>query len=87
MKFLNMKKKSSSDILEQTPATNDEIKCPICLSEEKLIQKCYKCKACSFYFHLDCYNIFICSETKVGKINEENALNNFECYRCKEEKK
>ena len=29
MKFLNMKKKSSSDILEQNPATNDEIKCSI----------------------------------------------------------
>ena len=85
--FLNMKKKRSSDVLEQNPTTNDEIKCSICLGEEKLIPNCYKCITCSSYFHLDCYNIFINSETKEEKIKAENALNNFECYRCKEEKK
>ena len=85
--FLNMKKKRSSDILDQNPPGNDEIKCSICLGEEKLIPKCYKCITCSSYFHLDCYNIFIIKETKEEKINEEIALNNFECFRCKEEKK
>ena len=85
--FLNMKKKRSSDILDQNPPGNDEIKCSICLGEEKLIPKCYKCITCSSYFHLDCYNIFIIKETKEEKITEENALNNFECFRCKEEKK
>jgi len=85
--FLNMKKKRSSDIIDQNPPGNDEIKCSICLGEEKLIPKCFKCITCSSFFHLDCYNIFINSEKKEEKINEEIALNNFECYRCKEEKK
>ena len=56
--FLNMKKKRSSDVLEQNPTSNDEIKCSICLGEEKLIPNCRKCSTCGAYFHLECYNLF-----------------------------
>ena len=88
--LLNKKKKRdsniSSEIFDQNSSGNNEIKCSICLGEEKLIPNCYKCTTCCSYFHLDCYNLFTFPETKEDKINREIALNNFECYRCKEEK-
>ena len=89
--LLNRKKKRdsniSSEIFDQNSSTNNEIICSICLGEEKLIPNCFKCSTCSSYFHIECYNLFTFPETKEDKINIENALNNFECYRCKEEKK
>ena len=89
--LLNRKKKRdsniSSEIFDQNSSSNNEIKCSICLGEEKLIPNCYKCSTCSSYFHLECYNLFTFQETKEEKIDKEKALNNFECYRCREEKK
>ena len=88
--LLNRKKKRdsniSSEIFDQNSSANNEIRCSICLGEEKLIPNCYKCSTCSSYFHLDCYNLFTIPETKEEKITKEIASNNFECYRCKKEK-
>ena len=88
--LLNRKKKRdsniSSEIFDQNSSANNEIRCSICLGEEKLIPNCYKCATCSSYFHLDCYNLFTFPETKEEKITKEIASNNFECYRCKKEK-
>ena len=88
--LLNRKKKRdsniSSEIFDQNSSANNEIRCSICLGEEKLIPNCYKCSTCSSYFHLDCYNLFTFPETKEEKITKEIASNNFECYRCKKEK-
>ena len=89
--LLNRKKKRdsniSSEIFDQNSSTNNEIICSICLGEEKLIPNCFKCSTCSSYFHIECYNLFTFPATQEDKINIENVLNNFECYRCKEEKK
>ena len=88
--LLNKKKKRdsniSSEMNEQNSVHNNEIRCSICLGEEKLVPNCYKCITCSSYFHLDCYNFFSFKETKEEKITKEN-IDKFECYRCKEEKK
>ena len=88
--LLNRKKKRdsniSSEIFDQNSSANNEIRCSICLGEEKLIPNCYKCTTCSSYFHLECYNLFTFPETKEEKITKEIASNNFECYRCKKEK-
>ena len=87
--FLNKKKKRDSNIsseMEQNSLTNHEIRCSICLGEEKLIPNCFKCKTCEAYFHVECYNLFTFPETIEAKLHEENVLENFECYRCKKEK-
>ena len=87
--FLNRKKKRdpniSSEIFDLNSSYN-ETRCSICLGEEKLVSNCYKCKTCSAIFHIECYNLFTFAETKEEKISKEN-MNDFECYRCKEEKK
>ena len=87
--FLNRKKKRdpniSSEIFDLNSASN-ETRCSICLGEEKLVPNCYKCMTCSAFFHIECYNLFTFAETEEEKINKEN-MNNFECYRCREEKK
>ena len=88
--LLNRKKKRdsniSSEMNEINSVHNTEIRCSICLGEEKLVPNCYKCITCSSYFHIDCYNFFSFKETKEDKIDIEN-IDKFECYRCKEEKK
>ena len=61
-------------------------RCSICLDEEKLVPNCYKCKACSALFHIECYNLFAFSETEEEKISIEK-MNDFECYHCREENK
>ena len=90
--LLNRKKKRdsniSSEIFEQNSISNNEIRCSICLGEEKLIPNCGKCITCGAYFHLECYNLFKLPETKEQLINEETFINNnYECYRCREEKR
>ena len=90
--LLNRKKKRdsniSSEIFEQNSISNNEIRCSICLGEEKLIPNCGKCITCGSYFHLECYNLFKLPETKEQLINEETFINNnYECYRCREEKR
>ena len=65
---------------------SDGTRCSICLDEEKLVPNCYKCKACSALFHIECYNLFTFSETEEEKISIEK-MNDFECYRCREENK
>jgi len=88
--LLNRKKKRdsniSSEIFDQNSSSTNEIKCSICLGEDNLISNCYKCSTCYSYFHLECYNLFTLPKTKEEKINKEKALNNFECYRCRQEK-
>ena len=90
--LLNRKKKRdsniSSEIFEQNSISNNEIRCSICLGEEKLIPNCGKCITCGSYFHLECYNLFKLPETKEQLINEETFINNnYECYRCREERR
>ena len=87
--LLNKKKKrdsNKSSEIEQNSSINHEIRCSICLGEEKLLPKCFKCKTCEAYFHVECYNLFTFPETTEAKIHEGNVLDNFECYRCKKEK-
>ena len=88
--LLNRKKKRDSNISSEyneiNSVHNTEIRCSICLGEEKLVPLCYKCITCSSYFHLDCYNYFSFKETKEEKIDLEN-IDKFECYRCQEERK
>ena len=79
-------KAPDQDNFSKNSVHNNEIRCSICLGEEKLVPNCYKCITCSSYFHLDCYNFFSFKETKEEKITKEN-IDKFECYRCKEEKK
>ena len=86
--FLNRKKKRDTNISPEIfdfQYSINEIRCSICLGEEKLVPNCYKCKTCSAYFHLECYNLFTLEETKEEKISLENIID-FECFRCKEEK-
>ena len=86
--FLNRKKKRDTNISPEIfdfQYSINEIRCSICLGEEKLVPNCYKCKTCSAYFHLECYNLFTLEETKEEKISLENLID-FECFRCKEEK-
>ena len=74
----------SSEIFDLNSSSN-ETRCSICLGEEKLVPNCYKCKTCSAFFHIECYNLFTFAETKEEKISIED-MNDFECFRCKEEK-
>ena len=86
--FLNRKKKRDTNISSEIfdfQYSIGEIRCSICLGEEKLVPNCYKCKTCSAYFHLECYNLFTLEETKEEKISLENMVD-FECFRCREEK-
>ena len=76
----------SSEIVDLKSSPNNEIRCSICLGKENLVPNIYKCNTCSAYFHLECYNLFSFEETKEEVIFLENTAN-FECFRCKEEKK
>ena len=88
--FLNRKKKRdpniSSEIIDMQSSLN-ETRCSICLGEEKIVPNCYRCITCSAVFHIECYNLFKFDETKEEILPNTENINNFECYRCKEEKK
>ena len=93
-KILNKKTKrdnsSNSSLQESLSIIRDlskEIRCSVCLEFEKFSYTCYKCKTCSAYFHLDCYNFFaIHGEEETEKL-ELKDVENFVCPRCKEEEK